>query len=219
MEEFKFGHAVNSPRAHVAQVFLVTNHAHLPLYTRWAATHGLPLSNIIDDGTSCNEDRLGAVACVELAIRLKGRSSAPPSSSCSPMATLSLTPIYFKKAKEIGSTNLLIVAGDTLFSNDFQLSTYLETCEVDGDNVVYYELADPEEVSKRGIIELDPHGVVKNFIEKPSPSETASRLACPAFYFLRNQSLPLVSKFIEEKKDRPLVERDAPGMLIAWLQR
>jgi UTP-glucose-1-phosphate uridylyltransferase len=123
------------------------------------------------------------------------------------------------EAKEIGSTNLLIVAGDTLFSNDFQLSTYLETCEVDGDNVVYYELTDPAEVSKRGIIELDPHGVVKNFIEKPSPSETASRLACPAFYFLKNQSLALVSKFIEEKKDRPLVERDAPGMLIAWLQR
>jgi len=79
-------------------------------------------------------------------------------------------------AKEIGSTDLLIVAGDTLFANDFQLSTYLETCEQDGDNVVYYELTNPEEVSKRGIIEIDQLGVVNNFIEKPDPSETASRL-------------------------------------------
>ena len=72
--------------------------------------------------------------------------------------------------------DVLVVAGDTLFANDFQLSTFLETRETDGDNVVYYELVDPEEVSKRGIIEIDTHGIVKNFIEKPNPAATASRL-------------------------------------------
>jgi UTP-glucose-1-phosphate uridylyltransferase len=83
---------------------------------------------------------------------------------------------------------------------------------------VYYDVGDPEETKKRGIIEVDEAtGRVLKLLEKPDPSETTSRKACPAFYAYRNSTLPLVREFIEEHKHLPLEERDAPGKLLAWL--
>jgi len=76
-------------------------------------------------------------------------------------------------------------------------------------------------VSKRGILDIDgATGRVTGFLEKPKPSETSSRWACPAFYVFRNSSLPLVRQYL----DQPSVAgnrdaADAPGRFIQWLHK
>ena len=46
---------------------LQVNDANRHHFEKWAKSH--PQVRLVSDGTSCNEDRLGAVACIELAIR------------------------------------------------------------------------------------------------------------------------------------------------------
>ena len=73
VDEFKFCHALKtSQKAQIDHVFLVTNHAHYSLYADWATRHGIPLSHIVDDQSLTNEQRLGAVACINLVLRTKG---------------------------------------------------------------------------------------------------------------------------------------------------
>lgn len=48
---------------------------------------------------------------------------------------------------------------------------------------------------------------IKNFLEKPEPHETESRLASPVFYCLRRSSLQFLSKFnntVQDKRKRAL---------------
>lgn len=49
-------------------LLLVTNALHAPLYEAWADRHGIPRSAIINDGTTSNDNRLGAIADIALAI-------------------------------------------------------------------------------------------------------------------------------------------------------
>ena len=134
--------------------------------------------------------------------------------------------------------------GDTLLLDSFHLPTFLEERRPDGDHVLYYPVhvgvharlpaalfmltcphgmaarwPQDTEVAKRGILEVDPAtSRVTAFLEKPKPTETASRLACPAVYVLRNSSLPLVHAYLEQphvRADRDAA--DAPGRLIQWL--
>lgn len=58
---------------------------------------------------------------------------------------------------------------------------------------------------------------VTAFLEKPGPKATASRLACPCFYLLSSLALLELDNFMQQKADRPLEERDAPGNFIRFL--
>ena len=53
---------------------------------------------------------------------------------------------------------------------------------------------------------------VQKFLEKPQATETTSRYAVPALYYYPNSFLDKVDDFIEEKKDAPREQRDAPGI-------
>ncbi|KAH6570713.1 hypothetical protein BASA62_004192 [Batrachochytrium salamandrivorans] len=73
----------------------------------------------------------------------------------------------------------------------------------------------------------DPPLRVCSFLEKPHPSATLSRLACPCLYFLSPQALNLLPVFLAESKVRfeagkydkgSLLDHiDASGKFIAWL--
>ena len=47
-----------------------------------------------------------------------------------------------------------------------------------------------------------PYSRIKNFLEKPEPHQTESRLASPVFYCLRRSSLQFVTAFNERVQDR-----------------
>lgn len=97
------------------------------------------------------------------------------------------------------NTDLLLIGGDTLFYRDFSLPTVLATFQEQQKNLVlYYEVDD---CSKYGILELDSDKCIKNFLEKPSPTTTTSRKACPCFYLYRAEALPLLKQCIEQVTD------------------
>jgi len=169
-------------------VYVVTNNLHYGQFERWAEKYGFPLGNIVNDGTTINEERLGAIADIALVVR----------------------------EKEIDE-EVLIVAGDTLFDpRNFPLEKILNYFYEKGESLLTrYKLGSEEEISRRGILELSEEGKVTAFLEKPSPAETDSRWACPPFYVYSGETLGLLEGFLEQTSC--LKERDAPGRLVAWL--
>ena len=54
----------------IERVFLITNHQFLPFFERWRdARAGTKPVQLIDDGTTCNEDRLGAIGDLTFALK------------------------------------------------------------------------------------------------------------------------------------------------------
>ena len=171
--------------------YIVTNEACHKAFIEWANRVKFPVENICNDGTTSNETRLGAVGDIQFAL----------------------------EAFELQDRDVLVIAGDTVFYNDFDLGPLLSVFEArqDGCLVTYYECSDAE-TTKTGILELDSDGAkVTAFVEKPEPSETLSRKACPCFYFFRGESNSLVQEFLAEKAEADMRERDASGKYIGWL--
>jgi NDP-sugar pyrophosphorylase family protein len=167
-------------------VFIVVNKLHYDRYVKWAQLKevGLPVDHIINDGTTGNDNRIGAIADIQLVI----------------------------DSKKIDD-DLMIVGGDTLFFDDFSLQKVVGAFTERKDNLVlWYETVDTQ---KTGILEANEKGIVTNFLEKPHPSTTKSRMACPCFYIYRKASLPLIKTFIASTGS--VKERDAPGNLLCWL--
>ncbi|KAM9850888.1 glucose-1-phosphate adenylyltransferase isoform 2-T2 [Aulostomus maculatus] len=175
----------------VDRVYVVTNAVYRGAFEEWAAQY----SNvtILSDDTRSNDERLGAVACLQLAIKHFGIEE-----------------------------DVLVIGGDTLFREDFSLSRIaarFSELQASCDHsclVLSYRCGD-EETRKYGILEVDGNLRVLRMKEKPDPSETRSRRACPCFYVLARSSLPLLDTFLEEKKEAVIEERDAPGNFVSWL--
>ncbi|XP_061547575.1 uncharacterized protein zgc:136439 isoform X2 [Phycodurus eques] len=133
------------------------------------------------------------------------------------MACLQLTVKHFQIQDHV-----IVIGGDTLFKEDFSLteiqsrfSELQAECE-DNSLLLSYQCRD-DETHKYGIVEIDSECRAVCMKEKPLPSETTSRRACPCFYMLSKKSLPLLDTFLQEKKDAPMHEKDAPGNFVSWL--
>eukprot|EP00056_Hartaetosiga_gracilis_P008926 m.128065 g.128065 ORF g.128065 m.128065 type:complete len:277 (-) comp13018_c1_seq1:601-1431(-) len=149
------------------------------------------------DGSTSNETRSGAVAAISLC------------------------------CKESKLENIVVVGGDTLFLEDFNLTHKLDEyaaivkADPTGSLVLGYAVSD-DFVHKVGILEVEENEIghkVVNFLEKPSAEETAARLACPCFYMLSSPSVAKLEPFLEKAKSDglPLAKYDAPGNFIAML--
>ena len=157
--------------------------------TRWATANDFPVENIINDGTTSAASRMGSVADLDLVLRSK------PS---------------------IAESDVMVVAGDMIFSNDFDISGVQRFFrEKQGDVAVYYELSPQEQSSSRGIIEVDPRtSLVTSFYEKPAEGVTSSRFASVVFYMFRRTSLPLLATYLAA---HPATEQRVFGSFLAWL--
>ncbi|KAL4617986.1 hypothetical protein GN956_G20865 [Arapaima gigas] len=175
----------------VDTVLVVTNDLFLEAFQKWAEQ--FPNVKVLSDGTRSNEERLGAVACLQLILK------------------------HFKVEDDV-----IVIGGDTLFKEDFSLAkiitefTHLQAKCNENNLVLSYECKD-DETSKYGILEVDADMRVRCMKEKPFPSQTDSRRACPCFYLLSKNSIPLLDAFLKEKKAAPIEERDAPGNFLSWL--
>jgi NDP-sugar pyrophosphorylase family protein len=172
----------------IDEIYVVTNQRYFNQFIAWAREKNFPESNIINDNTTTNEDRLGSIGDIQYAI----------------------------DEKEIDD-DLFVVCGDTLFPPTVHLTKLVEHFYQQGHNTIPSYTVSDEEVSKRGIIEVNDLGHVTKFLEKPSSKETTSRLACPPVYLYTRETVRDIETFLKEKADAPLKERDAPGYLVAWL--
>ncbi|KAI9470594.1 MAG: nucleotide-diphospho-sugar transferase [Benjaminiella poitrasii] len=174
-------------------IYVVTNGQCYKSFKIWAAAHGIPLDHIANDGTLTNETRLGAVPDIMFGINTFG----------------------------IGKEDVLVVGGDTLFLHDFDLDRFLSTfnkCDNECSLVTTYRVAD-EDVHKFGIVETNSKGIITSFLEKPEPTSTKARSACPCFYLFHRKAIPLIQEFITicKESNAPKEAYDATGKCLAYL--
>ncbi|XP_061574729.1 glucuronokinase with putative uridyl pyrophosphorylase [Cololabis saira] len=169
-------------------VYLVTNADKFKHYERWATANGFPVENVVNDGSTRPEDRLGALADLELVIRSRQLQD-----------------------------DVVVIAGDMLCADqNFDIAQVIRFFRSKpGEVVIYYELEDGEESSSRGIVEAcpDTHRISR-FLEKPAKGLTASRLASVVFYCIRRETLTSMSDFLSLQPD---ASNQAFGHFWEWL--
>lgn len=173
----------------IDQIYLVTNGLYECQFLKWA--EGWPAVKIISDGTMSNEERPGAVGCISLVIE-----------------------------SESVQDDLLVLGGDNLFYEDFRIENFLDCFEKKlstSGGLVTTCICSDQATWKSGIVEIDEEDRITSFLEKVGPEKTSSRLAVPCFYIFSKGSLHHVAKFLDEKKNLPLKDRDAPGHFVKYL--
>ncbi|XP_030077510.1 glucuronokinase 1 isoform X3 [Microcaecilia unicolor] len=179
--------AVNT-RQLFSEVFLVTNADKYKHYERWATANDFPVENIINDGTTTYETRLGAVTDLDLVISSRKLND-----------------------------DVMVIAGDMLCADqNFDIAQVIKFFQLKkGELAIYYEMEEMESTSSRGIVEVcsESHRIT-NFLEKPAPGTTDSRLASVVFYCFQRKTLNCLSEFLslyENTEDRVL------GKFMEWL--
>jgi glucose-1-phosphate thymidylyltransferase len=150
----------------VDAVHLVTNSRFAASFAEWAAANDV---TVHDDGTSSEEDRLGAVGDLALVIEQAG----------------------------LDGEELLVLAGDNLF--EFSLPAYAAWWRAKpqpASAVPLHDVGDLELAKHYGIAETDADDRIVELVEKPS--EPRSTLASTLIYLLAAEHVRLVSTYLEE---------------------
>ena len=152
----------------VDAVHVVTNHRFAAGFSAWAAARGGPAVAVHDDGTTSNQDRLGAIGDIQFTVERAG----------------------------LAGEDLLIIAGDNLF--DFSLAEYVAFWrgKPGGSAIALYRCPDPELVKQYSIVELDAAERVTSFIEKPANPSTD--LVAIATYLYRPEHAALIPTYLSE---------------------
>jgi glucose-1-phosphate thymidylyltransferase len=149
----------------VDELHLVTNAVYAADFERWAADRPITICN---DGTSSNEDRLGALGDIALAIERGG----------------------------LAGDDLLVIAADNLF--EFSIPDYVAfwAGKGDGSALAVHRLADPSLAHLYGVVELDAGDRVIGMEEKPE--RPSSDLVSTATYLFHRDHLPLLDRYLAE---------------------
>ena len=136
---------------------VVTNHRFAPQFAAWAASRSERIA-VVDDGTSTNETRLGAVCDLALAMEKAG----------------------------LQGEDLLIIAGDNLLT--FSLQDFLAFARAKGTScVMRFRQTDPARLRKAGVAEIDAAGRIVRMEEKPQ-APRSEWVIPPFYLYLREDA-------------------------------
>jgi glucose-1-phosphate thymidylyltransferase len=171
----------------VDELHVVTNARFAATLEDWAKHRVGRLTPVVhDDGTTTNENRLGAIGDIAFVVDREGWER----------------------------DDLLVIAGDNLF--DFSLADYVAFWRARDEDaasaIALYEHPRRDLLSNYGIVEVDPEGRVKNFLEKPD--KPPSNLVATATYIYDRAHVALLHAYLAEGNSP-----DAPGNFIAWLHK
>ena len=122
----------------VDEFVVITNHKFAGNFSHWASSHAAKIT-VVDDGTSTNETRLGAVCDIKFALDSLG----------------------------IAGEDLLVVAGDNVLS--FSLIEFIEYARAKGAScVMRYEEPSEQRLHKCGVLEVEADDRVRAMEEKPA---------------------------------------------------
>jgi glucose-1-phosphate thymidylyltransferase len=146
-------------------VHLVTNARKAPAFLDWAAANDV---TIHDDGTSSDDDRLGAIGDLRFVIDRAG----------------------------LEGDDLVVIAGDNLF--EFSLAEYAAFWRRLGvaSAVAVRDVGSVELARQYGIVELAADSRMTGFVEKPE--QPPSTLAATATYLFHRAHVPLVASYLAE---------------------
>ena len=116
-------------------IHLVTNSRFAPAFTDWAPSD----VTVHDDGTTSNEDRLGAIGDLAFVVEQAG----------------------------LAGDDLLVIAGDNLIG--YSLPDFVEFWRAKGGSAIaVYEVPDRDLLGNYGVVELDGDNRLVGFEEKPA---------------------------------------------------
>jgi glucose-1-phosphate thymidylyltransferase len=146
-------------------IHVVTNARYAPEFARWAEGRRI---HVHDDGTTSNEDRLGAVGDLRLTIE-EGR---------------------------LQGDDLLVIAGDNLF--DYSLADYVHWWrgKHDSSAVAVRRIPDRELLKQYGVLTVDDDDRITTLVEKPDHPQ--GDLAATATYVLHHAHAARVQEYLEE---------------------
>jgi len=175
-----------APIPDIDRVYVVTNNKFAASFEEWAADYktrhaGLEFT-IVNDGSTSDSDKLGAIGDIHHVI----------------------------KSQNISHQDLLVVAGDNLFSQP--VPDFAVVAKNHPATLALYDVGDLEAIRKYNNVSTDTDGVITHFEEKPAhPTTTKTGIA---LYYYRSDVLPLVDTYMAEGNNP-----DQPGRLIQWLYR
>jgi glucose-1-phosphate thymidylyltransferase len=149
----------------VDAVHLVTNHRFAPDFEEWAATRRVAVH---DDGTSSNEDRLGAVGDLGLVIEEAG----------------------------FAGQELLVLGDDLLELSLPHFAEWWRAKPQPATAVPLHDVGDLELATHYGIAATDAEDRIVHFVEKPS--DPPSTLAATVAYLLPPEHVGLVTTYLDE---------------------
>jgi glucose-1-phosphate thymidylyltransferase len=141
-------------------IYIVTNEKFAADFHAWAdayrGRHPHFKFKIIDDGSTSDDDKLGAIGDINLALTREG---------------------------DILQSGLIVVAGDNLFSEP--LTGFVEFAAKSEATVAVYDVGSLETIKKYGNITADSEGIITHFEEKPEkPKNTLAAIAL--YYYSRS---------------------------------
>jgi glucose-1-phosphate thymidylyltransferase len=150
----------------IDSVHVVTNAVYASSFERWGADRGGVA--VYDDGTSSNEDRLGAIGDIRFALEQDG----------------------------LAGDDLLVIAADNLF--EFSLAEYIAFWrhKAAGSAIAVQRLADPSLASLYGVVELDSDDRVVGLEEKPE--HPRSDLVSTATYLFPSALPELIDRYLAD---------------------
>jgi glucose-1-phosphate thymidylyltransferase len=172
------------PIPDIDRVYVVTNSKFAKSFEEWAATYKTQHSKleftIVNDGSTGDADKLGAIGDIH----------------------------YVLKTQNISHQDLLVVAGDNLFSQP--VPGFAEAAKKNPATLALYDVGNLEEIRKYNNVSTDAEGIITHFEEKPShPTTTKTGIA---LYYYRSDVLPFIDTYVTEGNNT-----DQPGRLIQWL--
>jgi glucose-1-phosphate thymidylyltransferase len=149
----------------VDAVHLVTNSRFAPAFATWAASHSV---TVHDDGTTSNDDRLGAVGDLQRVIEEAHLDD-----------------------------ELLVLAGDNLFDFSLpQFVAWWRAKPQPSSAVPLHDVGDLVLATQYGIADTDTDARIVRFVEKPS--DPTSTLASTLVYLLPPEHARLVRRYLAE---------------------
>jgi glucose-1-phosphate thymidylyltransferase len=172
-----------APIQDIDEVHIVINAKFEKQFQEWQRAHQ-PTSKfkikLVNDGSTDESNKLGAIG-----------------------------DLHFTLSKEGIDDDLLVVAGDNLFSEHLEdFGTFIRGRKTPVLGV--HDVGDLEEVRKYSVVEVDGDKRIIKFQEKPA--EPKSTLIGIALYFYPKDALALIKQYVEENNNT-----DQPGRLIEWL--
>ena len=173
-----------APIGGIDRVYVVTNAKFAGHFQKWSDDYRAAKSKlnftIVNDGSTDDSNKLGAIG-----------------------------DIHFVIEKEKVDDDIIIVAGDNLFSDklgDFGNFIRQKNAPV----LALYDVGNLEEIKKYNSISVDAQGKITFFEEKPkNPTSTLTGIA---LYFYPRSTIPLIRQYIAEGNNP-----DQPGRLVQWL--
>ena len=173
---------------------IVTNHRFASIFEDWAKEQNYTKKiTVIDDGTSTNETRLGAVRDLQYAIEVLQEREI----------------VNSKSSNSKWPDDMLVVAADNLLF--FSFKGFVDFAKEKGTPcIMCHKQPVREKLQRTGVVVLDENNKVLNMEEKPQ--EPKSTWAVPPFYIYKKENIDMIMHAIENG-----CGFDAPGNLAHYM--